>query len=121
MFIHRFGTLAHLIAYTKLDLFKRNKSDLATSEWADRLVSMSPSNRRLTVHKGVGHNASDSEDSPPRDRKSAFRLDDVFEKRMTKLVTGRQFVCLMCSLLEQLKNLTLSLVQMINKWNECPH
>lgn len=97
MFIHRFGTLAHLLAYTKLNFFRKNEGELATAEWVKRMAAMTPA-KRLTVHQGNStHEGTDGEDTPPgsgtlRNRKSAqkvpFKLDNVYEKRMTRLETG---------------------------------
>ena len=113
MFIHRFGTLAHLLAYTKLNFFRKDEGELATAEWVKRMAAMAPAKRLTLVRKGKdgllgkdGPNAgdgTDGEDTPPegsfrntgaRSRKSQqvpFKLDNVYEKRMTRLETGKFF------------------------------
>ena len=86
MFIHRFGTLAHLLAYTKIELFKKNNNELANSEWVKRMVQMTRANK-LAVNNNSGEDNS-PEGTVRGDRRSGFRLDDAFEKQMNKIESG---------------------------------
>lgn len=64
MFIHRFGTLAQLLAYTKFDFFqKTNEIEVKKTEWAKQ-------------------KSNDNTNSEP------FYLDKKVENSMTELESG---------------------------------
>ncbi|KAI2805290.1 Chitin synthase 2 [Blomia tropicalis] len=80
MFIHRFGTLAHLLAYTKIEIFTRKQENLAGSEWVKKLIHLSAAN-------GRGKSTNAGEETPPdmgsvrNQQRSQIRLEDVVNKQ----------------------------------------